>query len=270
MKRRSNNEEDTKDIQIGRGDFLKIKPEQIIVNSAQECIVAIQQAKPFYFHSALTSLDLRGNYIGVDGASQIADSLKQNSTLTFLDLRSSNIGVEGASLIANSLKQNSTLTYLNLRNNQIGSEGASQIADSLTQNAALTSLNLRGNRIGVEGASQIADALKQNSTLTFLDLRSESLIANALKKNSTLTSLNLRVFQSDKDASQMVDKIQDKIDNNLEMKKKDYISKAWPLTHHLVPSHLCLIICEILCLSRYVLPKEIQIYLVQTILQFGL
>jgi len=48
------------------------------------------------------------------------------------------------------------------------------------------------------------------------------------------------------------------------------ITKDWPLTHHLVPSHLCLTICEILCLSRNVLPKDLQIYLVRTILQVGL
>jgi len=48
------------------------------------------------------------------------------------------------------------------------------------------------------------------------------------------------------------------------------IAKDWPLTHHLVPSHLCLTICEILCLSRNVLPKDLRKYLVQTILQFGL
>jgi len=51
---------------------------------------------------------------------------------------------------------------------------------------------------------------------------------------------------------------------------KVYLIKDWPKRHHLVPSHLCLTICEILCLSRIILPKDIQIYLVRTILQVGL
>jgi len=48
------------------------------------------------------------------------------------------------------------------------------------------------------------------------------------------------------------------------------IAKDWPFTHHLVPAHLCLTICEILCLSTNVLPKDVQKYLVQTILLVGI
>jgi len=86
-------------------------------------------------------------------------------------------------------------------------------------------------------------------------------------KNSTLTSFVLTYNQI---GAEIQDNIYNILMRILEMKKKVYILKDWPLTHHLVPDHLYLTICEILCFSRNFLPKDLQMYLVLMILQVGL
>jgi len=47
-----------------------------------------------------------------------------------------------------------------------------------------------------------------------------------------------------------------------------YITKKWPSTHYTVPSHLQCTICEILCVTRTILSKDVQRCLVQIILLF--
>ncbi|MEL6130909.1 MAG: hypothetical protein AAFR30_13535, partial [Cyanobacteria bacterium J06628_4] len=79
--------------------------------------------------------------------------LLQLEQLTSLDLRSNQVGAEGAQAIAQHLSQ---LTSLNLRSNQVGAEGAQAIAQHLSQ---LTSLNLWNNQVGDEGAQAIAQHL---------------------------------------------------------------------------------------------------------------
>jgi len=48
----------------------------------------------------------------------------------------------------------------------------------------------------------------------------------------------------------------------------EYITKQWPSTHYMVPSHFQCTICEILCVTITILPKDVQRYLVQIILLF--
>jgi Leucine-rich repeat (LRR) protein len=126
----------------------------------------------------LTSLNLRYNKIGTEGAAALA-ALTQ---LTLLDLGGNQIGDNGASSLA-ALTQ---LTTLNLWNNQIGAEGAAALA-ALAQ---LTSLKLWSNQIGDEGAAALA-ALTQ---LTSLDLGNNQIGAEgaaALAALTQLTSLDL-------------------------------------------------------------------------------
>jgi hypothetical protein len=49
--------------------------------------------------------------------------LRGNTTLTTLNIRSNQIGPEGAQALAGALKENKTLTTLSLGGNQIGDEG---------------------------------------------------------------------------------------------------------------------------------------------------
>jgi GTPase SAR1 family protein len=116
-------------------------------------------AETFSALPALSSLDLRGNNIGDDGARAIADKL---SALSSLDLSFNNIGDDGVRAIADRF---SALSSLNLSSNNIGDDGARAIADKLS---ALSSLDLRRNFIGDDGARAIADKL---SALSSLDLR---------------------------------------------------------------------------------------------------
>ncbi|MEO0434332.1 MAG: hypothetical protein AAF151_21820, partial [Cyanobacteria bacterium J06656_5] len=82
--------------------------------------------------------------------SELPQELLQLEQLTSLNLRSNQVGAEGAQAIAQHLSQ---LTSLDLWNNQVGDEGAQAIAQHLSQ---LTSLNLSDNQVGDEGAQAIA------------------------------------------------------------------------------------------------------------------
>ena len=70
---------------------------------------------------------------------------KKNTTLkelkivnqTSLDLYDNNIGDEGATALAEALKENTTLTTLNLASNKIGDEGATALAEALKENKNL-------------------------------------------------------------------------------------------------------------------------------------
>jgi hypothetical protein len=122
-------------------------------------------------NSVLTTLDLRVNSIGSDGAKALAEALKTNSALTTLDLRANSIGDDGAKALAEALKTNSTLTTLDLWENSIGDDGAKALAEALKTNPALITLNLVNNSISDDGAKALAETLKTNSALTALDLR---------------------------------------------------------------------------------------------------
>lgn len=56
----------------------------------------------------------KGNKIGIEGASKLAESLKINSSILHLNIGDNNIKDEGISRIASMLKVNNSITYLNL------------------------------------------------------------------------------------------------------------------------------------------------------------
>jgi hypothetical protein len=150
------------------------------------------------FMAVVTTLDIGGNSIGVEGAKAIAEALKVTAVMTTLYLGGNKIGDEGAKAIAEALKVNAVLTTLGLYDNKIGAEGAKAIAEALKFNALLTTLSLTDNKIGPEGAIAIAEALKVNAVVTTLSLYGNSIgaegakaIAEALKVNAVLTKLNL-------------------------------------------------------------------------------
>ncbi len=103
-------------------------------------------------YTTLTTLDIRDNHVGVEGARALA----ANTTLTTLDISFNNVGDEGARALA----ANTTLTTLDISFNNVGDEGARALAGNIT----LTTLDITGNQVGVEGAR----ALAANTTLTTL------------------------------------------------------------------------------------------------------
>ncbi|KAH3762193.1 transport protein Sec24 [Pelomyxa schiedti] len=155
-------------------------------------------AESLVSNKSLVSLYLERNSIGAEGASKIAESLVSNKSLVSLDLGWNSIGDEGASKIAESLVSNKSLVSLYLGGNSIGDEGASKIAESLVSNKSLVSLYLGGNSIGAEGASKIAESLVSNKSLVSLYLGWNSIgdegaskIAESLVSNKSLVSLYL-------------------------------------------------------------------------------
>ncbi|KAG0363320.1 hypothetical protein BGX24_004911, partial [Mortierella sp. AD032] len=149
-------------------------------------------------NSSLTTLNLRENSIGENGAVALSKALKTNSTLTTLDLLGNSIGENGAVAVSEALKINPTLTTLNLDANSIKEKGAMALSRALMTNSTLATLYLSFNLIRDIGTVALSKVLKTNSTLTTLELSGNSIrekgavaLSGALKANSTLTTLNL-------------------------------------------------------------------------------
>ena len=120
------------------------------------------------FNRVLTTLDLAGNSIGVEGAKAIADSLKSGmAVLTFLDLRNNyTIGDDGAKAIAEALKVNPVLTSLDVGHNNLTEQAALGIVRVARQQDKITNLGLGGCKIGPIGAKEIADYIQFTAVLT--------------------------------------------------------------------------------------------------------
>ncbi|KAL0239467.1 hypothetical protein GEMRC1_009575 [Eukaryota sp. GEM-RC1] len=164
-------------------------------------------------NATVTSVDLRNNSIGAEGARALADALKVNTTVTSLDLRNNSIRAEGARALADVLKVNTVVTSINMRSNLIRDEGARALADALKVNPKYLIIQLQANSIGDvgaraladtynsignDGAKALADVLKVTVTLTGVNLCYNSIgdegvraLADALKVNTTVTSVNL-------------------------------------------------------------------------------
>ena len=121
-------------------------------------------------NDVLTTLNLRFNRIGDEGAVALGDALRGNGVLKTIDLRYNVIGFEGAAAIAEALRGNGVLKTLNLRNNYIGDAGATAIGEALAVNGVLIDLNLMMNEIGDEGATALASALRVNGGLKKINL----------------------------------------------------------------------------------------------------
>ena len=160
-------------------------------------------------NKTLTTLDISGNNIGVEGAIAIAEALKVNTTLTTLNISYNNISYFGAGKIAKALENNITLTTLDISNNEIMANGGKCFANMLKTNKTLLELNICNNYIGkvdinneyTGGAEVLAEALGEggNTTLTSIDM-SENMFNNAealsnmIKNNKTLTNLSLHAI----------------------------------------------------------------------------
>jgi len=130
----------------------------------------------------LISLDLNDQDLNASDIQELVKNLKDNTYLTTLNLRGNSIGEEGALF----LSENNTLSSLILTGTQISEQGAI----ALVQHPTLTSLDLSQNQIGNAGAI----ALAKNTTLKVLNLADNQIShvgAGAFAENATLTSLNL-------------------------------------------------------------------------------
>jgi hypothetical protein len=124
--------------------------------------------------SKLTSLDLRFNQIGPEGAIALATALQsEHCKLTELNLSGNEIGDEGTIALATALQsEHCKITSLELDNNKIGDDGAIALANALhNPNCTLTSLDIKYNNIGDDGVIALANELHNlNCTLISLDI----------------------------------------------------------------------------------------------------
>ena len=128
--------------------------------------------------TALSTLELRLNKIGPEGAKAIAKALPFTTALKKIVLSDNFIKDEGAIAIGESLKTNNTLKELVLINCSIGPEGGKAIGVGLQAGiTALRSLNLSFNQLGAEGAKAIAGAIASGTSaaLKKIDLQFNAL-----------------------------------------------------------------------------------------------
>ncbi len=108
----------------------------------------------------LRALHINDNKIGPDAASVLFDQLRDdNRTLEILNLAGNNIGAQGASDLTDVIAQNSVLTNLDLSGNHIGSEGVVVLTEALPYNISLVHLNLSNNHMDDRGALAISGIL---------------------------------------------------------------------------------------------------------------
>jgi Ran GTPase-activating protein (RanGAP) involved in mRNA processing and transport len=109
-------------------------------------------------------------FIGDDGCDLVAQFLRDNPSTTSVELRGNNIGPEGASYISQALVGASSIRSLSLEWNSVG-DGLGPLSEALTINSKLEMLDLRNNRIGPLGASLLARMLSSNKSIYKIDLR---------------------------------------------------------------------------------------------------
>ena len=128
--------------------------------------------------ASLTSINLRGNYIGAECAKHIADGIAVSASLTSINLAKNKIGSEGAKHIAKGIAVSASLTQVLAFCKLFCSLSHSLTAVVLL----LTQINLGANNIGgcddvffrndgnifytPEGSRAIADALRVSASLT--------------------------------------------------------------------------------------------------------
>ena len=127
-----------------------------------------------------------------EGASSLAQALRENTSLTTLDLSDNNIRDSGASCLAQALRVNASLTTLNLRDNSIAEEGIHSLSQALVVNKSLATLDLTLNFITIAAFMSLSRALNTNSSITCLRLPSMIFVKRDSEPPDTL-SLNPRI-----------------------------------------------------------------------------
>jgi len=114
----------------------------------------------------LRLLHINDNNIGPNAASLLFDQLRDdNRTLENLNLAGNNIGTQGASDLTAVFIKNAILTNIDLSGNRIGSDGVILLTDALPYSISLVHLNLSNNLIDDRGAQAISEVLSDPNSL---------------------------------------------------------------------------------------------------------
>eukprot|EP00908_Phaeocystis_cordata_P012355 Transcript_23337.p1 GENE.Transcript_23337~~Transcript_23337.p1 ORF type:complete len:341 (+),score=157.83 Transcript_23337:40-1023(+) len=150
----------------------------------------------------LTSLELRGNWVGPLAVAALSTALQQHPALEFLGLGSTAMGdVGGTALARRLLLQDAppSLRRVDLSHNHLGDDFARSLAEALkAEESVLETLDLAWNGIGPRGGRYLGDALRVNDALLELRLQWNGLqdrgaraLGEALGLNRVLAGLDL-------------------------------------------------------------------------------
>ena len=154
------------DHRSGGGDIKpKTYKEAVLVQKAVNIDMPIKQLD---VKSALTCLNVAGNFLDADATHHIASALATNSKLLSLNLSQNHIGPEGAKHLGSALQTNGTLSSLNIAGTALGTEGALHIGNALERCAQLLTLDISASSIDADGSIHIARALRNNRTIAKL------------------------------------------------------------------------------------------------------
>ncbi|KAG7390661.1 Leucine-rich repeat-containing protein 34 [Phytophthora pseudosyringae] len=149
---------------------------------------------------SLTTVSLSRNQIGDQGVRELAQGLSENAASGVNELLLTDVGISGAGLdhlAALVEKENCSLTTMQLSFN--GMESASSaFFDALATNTSVTKLQLKECKLSDEHVAALAAALTQNATLAEVDLSDNELtqaacasLANGLRENKALKILRI-------------------------------------------------------------------------------
>ena len=136
-----------------------ITPDQKAANFREQYLKptdAILIAASLEFRKSLTSVNLAGNSLRVEGGKAIAEAISVNSSLTSIDLGENGLGVKGAKAIAEAISVSKSLTSVNLGDNSLGLDGGKAIAEAISVSKSLTECNVRGNKLDNTSAMMLA------------------------------------------------------------------------------------------------------------------
>ena len=114
-------------------------------------------------NQTITELDVSWNFIRLDSACQLADSLLLNNTLVTLKLAYNAFGDLPTQYLGKALKENTTLEYLDVQYNSITPRSATVLANALIHNDYLETVVLDGNILGDVGSQAVVAAIQRSS-----------------------------------------------------------------------------------------------------------
>lgn len=131
---------------------------------------------------SLETLNLKCNFLRVQGVAPLLIALRGNLRLKTLNLRKNQLRNEGAKAVAEFLQDVGCATEdLDLSSNMIEESGGVAVAASLTANKSVRTINLSDNGLGDEFVAALAGTMAENNTLEVIVLENNRITNNGAK-----------------------------------------------------------------------------------------
>ena len=113
--------------------------------------------------ASLTSVNLASNFLWEEGANILAPAIRDSTSVTSIDLRGNKLGVEGWTTIFNTLCDSPTskISTWDLSGEFLGPEIAKPLANYISVTASITVVDLRYNNLDTESATMLATVAKE-------------------------------------------------------------------------------------------------------------